>query len=78
MESLSLPKGLQITFDRSHRISGASEQYFWNSRFYMVCRVKANGAPKAEYLLNVKKGKKNVYVAKMMILVKWENLIERT
>ena len=36
----------------------------------MVCRVKANGAPKAEYLLNVKKGKKNVYVAKMMILVK--------
>ena len=36
----------------------------------MVCRVKANGAPKVEYLLNVKKGKKNVYVAKMMILVK--------
>ena len=42
MDSLSLPKWLQINFDRSHGKSGASEQ----NRFYRVCRVKANGALK--------------------------------
>ena len=51
METLSLPNRLQITFDRIHRISGASEQSFWNSRFYRVGRVKANEVLKPEYLL---------------------------
>ena len=47
MDSLSLPKWLQINFDRSHGISGASQQ----NRFYRVCRVKANAALKPKYLL---------------------------
>ena len=47
MDSLGLPKWLQISFDRSHGISGASEQ----NRFYRVFRVKANGALKPEKLL---------------------------
>ena len=51
MGFLNLPKRRQITLDRSHEIWGASEQSFWNSRFYRVCRVKANGAMKPEYLL---------------------------
>ena len=60
MESLSLPKRLQITFDSSHRLSGASEQSFLNSRFYRICRVKV----KPEYLLKSCKREKYVYVAK--------------
>ena len=58
MESLTLPKRQQITFDRSDEISGASEQSFWNSRFYRVCRVKVNEALKPEYLLKRLKMKK--------------------
>ena len=46
---------------RSHRISGACEQSFWNSRFYMVCRVKANGALKPEYLLKCWKREKSCW-----------------
>ena len=57
MESLSLPKWLQITFDKSYRISGASEQSSWNGTFYRVCRVKANGELKPEYLLKCLKRK---------------------
>ena len=58
MESLTLPKRQEITFDRSDEISGASEQSFWNSRFYRVCRVKVNEALKPEYLLKRLKMKK--------------------
>ena len=64
MESLSFPKKLQITFDRNHRISGASEQSFWSSRFYCVDRFKANGALKPEYTTKMLKKGKNVIVAK--------------
>ena len=72
MTSLSLQKRLQITFDRSRRISGASGQWFWNSRFYSVCRVKTNGARKYEYQLNC------LMLLKMVVLVKRENLIKET
>ena len=44
MDSLSLPKWLQINVDRSHGISGASER----NRIYRICMVKANGALKPE------------------------------
>ena len=47
MDSLDLPKWLQINFGRSNGIPGASEQ----NRFYRVSRVKANGALKPEKLL---------------------------
>ena len=53
-----------LTFDSSHRLSGASGQSFLNSRFYRICRVKANGALKPEYLLKCCKREKYVYVAK--------------
>ena len=65
MDSLSLLNWSQIIFDRRHRTPEASEQPFWNNRFWRVCKVKANGALKSEYLLKFlkRKMKNNAYIA---------------